>query len=112
MEREIEKPEINIEKNNIVEKQEIRQENSLEKEIKAENPEEKKKEILEALSNIKTQEQVPETISTYNQDAIVSKLVKIAIAEGPEAIRGELEKITDPYIIDQVHDQLMRALNQ
>jgi uncharacterized Fe-S cluster-containing protein len=112
MEREIEKPEINIEKNNIVEKQEVKQENVLEKEVKAENSEEKKKEILEALSGIKKQEQVPEIISTYNQDTVVSRLVKIAIAEGPEAIRGELEKITDPYIIDQVHDQIMRALNQ
>jgi len=110
MEREIEKPEINI-KEPVIEKQEIKQEIVLEKERKAENPEEKKKEIEEVLSSIKT-EDVPSIASTYNQDAVVSRLVKIAVAEGPEAIRGELDKITDPYIIDQIHDQLMKFLNK
>jgi len=110
MEREIEKPEINME-SSVLEKQEVKQENVLEKERKAEDPEKKKKEIEEVLSSIKT-EDVSNITSTYNQDAIVSRLVKVAIAEGPEAIRGELNKITDPYIIDQVHDQLMKYLNK
>jgi hypothetical protein len=109
MEREIEKPEINIDK--TIERKEVRTESpSSEKEIKGEDIEEKKKIIEEALSEVK--EQKESIISPLEQDSVVSKLIKMALAEGPESIRGELDKIKDPYTLDQVHDGIMKALNK
>jgi hypothetical protein len=112
MEREIEKPKEMVE-GVIVEKNEAREKDIIiEKEVKEENPEEKKRAIEEAFEVIKKQENTSNVSDIYNQDAIVSRLIKIAIAEGPEAIKDELSKISDPYILDRVHDELMKTLNK
>lgn len=106
MEIEREKP-LTIE-GNVVERNKVEPEVLLEKEVKGEDLESKKKMIEESLFSIKDNKEVADSLVDTGDDE-VSKVIKILRTEGSEAAMAEINKIKDnPFLLDRIHDEITK----